>query len=34
VIDPAETRDILLKTLATLPQPAPRTERKRIIEPF
>ncbi|MEO8558130.1 MAG: carboxyl transferase domain-containing protein [Rhodospirillales bacterium] len=34
VIDPAETRDILLKTLATLPIPAPRTTRKRIIEPF
>lgn len=34
VIDPADTRDILLKTLATLPPPAPRTERKRIIEPF
>ncbi|MGE0151021.1 MAG: acyl-CoA carboxylase subunit beta [Reyranellaceae bacterium] len=34
VIDPADTRDILLKTLATLPPPAPRTERKRLIEPF
>ena len=34
VIDPAETRDILLKTLATLPPPAPRGHRKRIIEPF
>jgi len=34
VIDPAATRDVLLKTLATLPQPAPRTARKRIIEPF
>ncbi|MDF3072372.1 MAG: hypothetical protein K0S54_39 [Alphaproteobacteria bacterium] len=34
VIDPAETRDILLKTLASLPQPEPRTSRKRIIEPF
>ncbi len=34
VIDPAETRNILLKTLETLPQPAPRTSRKRIIEPF
>ncbi len=34
VIDPADTRDILLKTLATLPPPAPRTTRKRLIEPF
>jgi acetyl-CoA carboxylase carboxyltransferase component len=34
VIDPAETRDILLKTLASLPKPEPRTSRKRIIEPF
>jgi acetyl-CoA carboxylase carboxyltransferase component len=34
VIDPADTRDILIKTLETLPQPAPRTTRKRIIEPF
>src|SRR5690606_9429083 len=34
VIDPAETRDILLKTLTALPEPAPRTSRKRIIEPF
>ena len=34
VIDPADTRAILLNTLATLPQPAPRTERKRLIEPF
>ncbi len=34
VIDPAETRDILLKTLTALPEPAPRTTRKRIIEPF
>ena len=34
VIDPADTREILLKTLDTLPQPAPRTTRKRIIEPF
>jgi acetyl-CoA carboxylase carboxyltransferase component len=34
VIDPAETRNILLKTLETLPQPEPRSTRKRIIEPF
>ena len=34
VIDPADTRDILIKTLATLPPPPPRTTRKRIIEPF
>ena len=34
VIDPADTRDILLRTLATLPVPPPRTARKRIIEPF
>jgi acetyl-CoA carboxylase carboxyltransferase component len=34
VIDPADTREILLRTLDTLPPPAPRTTRKRIIEPF
>ena len=34
VIDPADTRDILIKTLATLPPPPPRTTRKRFIEPF
>jgi acetyl-CoA carboxylase carboxyltransferase component len=34
VIDPADTRDILIKTLATLPAPPPRTTRKRLIEPF
>ena len=34
VIDPAETRDILIKTLATLPPPPPRTARKHWIEPF
>jgi acetyl-CoA carboxylase carboxyltransferase component len=34
VIDPADTRDILIKTLATLPIPPPRTSRKRIVEPF
>ena len=34
VIDPADTRDILLRTLATLPAPPPRTTRKRMIEPF
>src|SRR5207244_12095139 len=31
VIDPADTRAILLNTLATLPVPAPRTTRKRMI---
>jgi acetyl-CoA carboxylase carboxyltransferase component len=34
VIDPAETRDILIRTLETLPKPAPRSTRKRVIEPF
>jgi acetyl-CoA carboxylase carboxyltransferase component len=34
VIDPADTRDILIRTLETLPQPAARTARKRVIEPF
>jgi acetyl-CoA carboxylase carboxyltransferase component len=34
VIDPADTRDILIKTLATLPPPLPRATRKRFIEPF
>jgi acetyl-CoA carboxylase carboxyltransferase component len=34
VIDPADTRKILLKTLATVPPPPPRTTRKRLIEPF
>ncbi|TXL71835.1 biotin carboxylase [Vineibacter terrae] len=34
VIDPAETRDILLNTLATVPPPPPRTTRKRLIEPM
>lgn len=34
VIDPAETRAILLRTLDTLPPPPPRTGRKRLIEPF
>jgi hypothetical protein len=34
VIDPVDTRDILIKTLATLPPPPPRTTRKRLIEPF
>ena len=34
VIDPADTRDILIKTLATLLPPPPRTTRKRLIEPF
>jgi acetyl-CoA carboxylase carboxyltransferase component len=34
VIDPADTRDILIRTLETLPAPVPRTTRKRVIEPF
>jgi acetyl-CoA carboxylase carboxyltransferase component len=34
VIDPADTRGILLDTLATFPAPPPRTTRKRLIEPL
>jgi len=34
VIDPAETRAILGKTLRALPRPAPRTTRKRTIDPW
>ena len=34
MIDPADTRAILIKTLATLPPPLPRTTRKRMIEPY
>jgi acetyl-CoA carboxylase carboxyltransferase component len=34
VIDPADTRGILIKTLATLQPPPARTTRKRLIEPF
>ena len=34
VIDPADTRRILVQTLRTLPPPAPREGRKRLIEPF
>jgi len=34
VIDPAETRAILLRTLDNLPPAPPRASRKRIIEPF
>lgn len=34
VIDPADTRDILLNTLATFPKPPPRSTRKRLIEPL
>ncbi|TWT01153.1 acyl-CoA carboxylase subunit beta [Reyranella sp. CPCC 100927] len=34
VIDPADTRAILLNTLATVPPPPPRTTRKRFIEPM
>lgn len=34
VIDPADTRSILLNTLTALPAPPPRTGRKRVIEPY
>jgi len=34
VIDPAETREMLLRTLESLPPPAARSTRKRLIEPF
>lgn len=34
VIDPADTRAILLNTLAALPTPPARTVRKRMIEPY
>jgi acetyl-CoA carboxylase carboxyltransferase component len=34
VIDPADTRELLLRTLESLPPPAPRTTRKRLVEPF
>ena len=34
VIDPSDTRGILLNTLMTVPPPPPRTTRKRIIEPM
>ena len=34
VIDPADTRRILVQTLRTLPPPAAREGRKRLIEPF
>ena len=34
VIDPAETRDVLLRALATFPEPAPRTARKHPIDPW
>lgn len=34
VIDPADTRELLLRTLESLPLPAPRVGRKRLIEPF
>ncbi len=34
VIDPADTREILLRTLEAFPEPEARRERKRLIEPF
>ena len=32
VIDPADTRDILTKTLRALPAPPPRAGRKRTVD--
>jgi len=34
VVDPADTRELLLRTLEMLPAPAARTERKHVIEPI
>lgn len=34
VIDPADTREILMRTMATFPPPKARDGRKRVIEPF
>ncbi len=34
VIDPAETRDVLISTLSAFPPPEPRSQRKRIVEPW
>ena len=34
IIDPAETRDVLIRTLATLPTPPVRTTRKHPIDPW
>ncbi len=34
IIDPAETRDVLIRTLATLPVPPARTTRKHPIDPW
>jgi acetyl-CoA carboxylase carboxyltransferase component len=34
IIDPADTRHYLAQTLAALPQPPVRTERKRMIDPW
>ena len=34
VIDPADTREMLLRTVRTLAPAPARTERKRVIEPF
>ena len=34
VVDPADTRDILLRALATFPTPPPRTGRKHPIDPW
>lgn len=34
VIDPADTRELLLRTLESLPPPEPRSGRKRLVEPF
>jgi acetyl-CoA carboxylase carboxyltransferase component len=34
VVDPAETRDVLIRALHTFPPPAPRTARKHPIDPW
>jgi acetyl-CoA carboxylase carboxyltransferase component len=34
VVDPAETRDLIVNLLATMPEPPPRTRRKHPIDPW
>jgi acetyl-CoA carboxylase carboxyltransferase component len=34
IVDPAETRDVLIRALATFPAPPPRTGRKHPIDPW
>jgi acetyl-CoA carboxylase carboxyltransferase component len=34
IVDPAETRDVLMRALATFPAPPPRTGRKHPIDPW